>query len=98
MKWISWYQPTEDYRPVNYPPTEKVLAWWCTGQSDTSATIVALVDVEDQEQAEYHVKLNWPEAENWRFCDDEETKVFGSRFPVQDWMIERGCSNCEVKV
>lgn len=36
--------------------------------------------------------------ENWRFCDDKETKVFGSRFPVQDWMIERGCSNREVKV
>lgn len=93
MKWISWFQPTEDYRPVNYPPTEKILAWWCTGHGENGTTLVALVDVEDQE---HQVKLNWPEVENWRFCEDKETKVFGSRFPVEGWMIERGCSNQEV--
>lgn len=97
MKWISWYQPTDDHRPVNYPPTEKVLAWWCTGHSAIhGATLVALVDVDDQEQAEYNVKLNWPEAEKWRSCEDKEDKVFSDRFPVEDWMIERGCSNREV--
>lgn len=99
MKWISWYQPTDDHRPVNYPPTEKVLAWWCTGHSAAhGATLVALIDVHNQEQAEHHVKLNWPEAEKWRFCVDKNDKVFGDRLPVQDWMIERGCSNHEVKV
>lgn len=97
MKWISWLQTTEDYRPVNYPPTEKVLAWWCTGHTERGATLVALIDVDDQEQAQHHVKLNWPEAENWRFCEDKNDKTFGDRFPLQDWMIERGCSYREVR-
>lgn len=97
MKWISWFQPTEDYRPVNYPPTEKVLAWWCTGHTERGATLVALVDVDDQEQAEHHVKQNWPEAENWRFCEDKNDKTFGDRFPLEDWMVDRGCSYREAR-
>lgn len=96
MKWISWFQPTEDYRPVSYPPTEKVFAWWCTGYTERGATLVAFIDVDDQEQAQHHVKLNWPEAENWRFCEDKNDKTFGDRFPLEDWMIERGCSYREV--
>lgn len=97
MKWISWYQPTDDHRPVNYPPTEKVLAWWCTGHSAAhGATLVALVDVDNQEQAEHHIKFNWPEAEKWRFCIDKDDKVFGDRFPLKDWMVDRGCSYREV--
>lgn len=93
MKWISWFQPTEDYRPVKYPPTAEVLAWWKTGESDTHSTLVALVDAESEEKAKEHVLLNWPEVAEWRFCEDKEDKVFSVRFPVQDWMVARGCSN-----
>lgn len=92
MKWISWHQPTDDYRPLKYPPTEKILAWWCTGHSINGATLVALVDVKECKDAEENVKLNWPEAEDWRFCEDKEDKAFGDRFPLEDWMVDRGCS------
>lgn len=26
--WLSWHQPTEDYRPLTDPPVEGVLGWW----------------------------------------------------------------------
>lgn len=93
MKWISWYQPTEDHRPLQYPPTPAILAWWQTGDSDKGAVLVALVDAETEESAKEHVQVNWPEANEWRFCDDKADKTFGNRFPVSDWMAERGCSN-----
>jgi len=93
MKWISWYQPTEDYRPTQYPPTEGILAWWKTGESDRGATLVALIDAETEDAAKGHIHLNWPEASEWRFCEDRADKTFSSRYPVQDWMVARGCSN-----
>ena len=93
MKWISWYQPTEDSRPLQYPPTESILAWWETGTSDKGAVLVALVDAETEESAKEHVQLNWPEANEWRFCEEKADKTFTDRFPVSDWMVARGCSN-----
>lgn len=93
MQWISWYQPTDDHRPINYPPTEKVLAWWKTGESDKGSTLVALVDVDTEISAQESILGNWPEVKDWRFCEEKNDKIFGSRYPVQDWMIERGCSN-----
>ncbi|HHN9180003.1 TPA: hypothetical protein ACP63B_002856 [Escherichia coli] len=93
MKWISWYQPTADYRPNQYPPTIGVLAWWKTGEGDKGMTLVALVDAETEEAAKEHIRLNWPEASEWRFCEDKTDKTFSCRYPVQDWMVARGCSN-----
>lgn len=90
MKWISWFQPTEDHRPIKFPPTEKVLGWWCTGDSSKGQTLVALVDAESEEEAKSHILLNWPEVVDWRFCAERDTKTFNSRFPLQEWMIERG--------
>ncbi len=93
MNWISWYQPTDDYRPVNFPPSEKILAWWCTGQSDKGAVICCLVDELGESEAKAQIVKNWPEAEQWRFCEIKTDKKFNDRFPVSDWMIARGCSN-----
>lgn len=93
MKWISWYQPTPDPRPLQYPPTAGILAWWQTGDSDKGGVLVALVDAETEESAKEHVQVNWPEASEWRFCEDKADKTFTPRFPVQDWMVARGCSN-----
>lgn len=93
MKWISWFQPTEDHRPIQYPPTEKVLGWWCTGENEKGKTLVALVDSESEEDAQIQIRLNWPEAETWRFCEDRDSKEFNTRFPLQDWMIKRGLTS-----
>lgn len=31
LYWISWHQPTEDYRPLTDPPHPQVMGWWCSG-------------------------------------------------------------------
>lgn len=93
MKWLSWYQPTEDHRPVSYPPNEGVLAWFCTGRSERGATIVALIEADTEEQAKEIALKDWPEIVDWRFCEDKHDRKLSNRFPVSDWMLARGCYN-----
>jgi len=86
--WISWYQPTEDHRPLSFPPNENILGWWCTGHSEAGATLCAMVKALSEEEARFHVKVEWPEVEEWRFCEESDGKV-GDRFPLSEWMIPR---------
>ena len=94
--WISWIQPTEDNRPLTYPPNEGVLGWWCTGQGEDYWTMCAMVRAENKEQAEQAIFKDWPEAEenkgldgDWRIFDEDVTLELGDRFPLSDWMEER---------
>jgi hypothetical protein len=89
--WISWYQPTEDYRPLGYPPNAAILGWWCTGTrtSDDASTICALVRAEDEAAAQSAVIIDWPEAIDWRFCELRHDWQSSARFPLTDWMVER---------
>jgi hypothetical protein len=91
LYWISWYQPTEDYRPLGYPPNEAVLGWWCSGSrcSDDAATLCAYVHAGDEKAAKEAVLRDWPEATEWRFCEPREAVIESSRFPLEDWMRER---------
>lgn len=88
-QWISWHQPTEDYRPITAPPHAAVMGWWCSGGDDNSHSLCALVVADDEEQARAIVLVDWPEAERWRFCDPKPNAQMGDRFPLSDWMIER---------
>lgn len=90
--WVSWYQTTEDYRPLTYPPNAGVLSWHCTGHRDHdgAATLVAMVKAENEEQAKAVIVVDWPEASDWRFCDgSEKLKRPNNRFPLQGWMEKR---------
>mgnify|MGYP006921408983 CR=1 FL=1 len=88
--WISWYQPTGDHRPLAYPPHRSILGWWCTGfASEGVATICALVEAADEDTAKAAVRVDWPEAERWRFCEEHDGSALGTRFPLSDWMRER---------
>lgn len=93
MKWISWYQPTEDHRPLTYPPNAQVLGWWHTGSGEAGKTLVAIVEASTEEEAQAVVLKDWPEAERWRFCTDIESKEMSDRFPLDDWMAERGLTS-----
>lgn len=87
--WISWYQPTEDYRPLTDPPHESVLGWWCSGYrcSDGLASLCALVSATDEESAKACVRHSWPEAAEWRFCEERDSDWLpGDRFPLSTWM------------
>ncbi len=79
--WISWYQPTEDYRPIYGSKKQKEPLnhlYWCSGQrcSDDAWAMCAVVDALNETAAKRTVKKYWPEATEWRFCDEKET----------DWM------------
>ena len=89
--WISWFQPTEDHRPLTYPPNEKIVCWWCTGTrvEDNASTLVAFVIGNSEEEAKAAILKDWPEAEEWRFCQEKENKDLSDRFPLSDWMKER---------
>lgn len=90
LQWISWYQPTADYRPLTFPPNQAILGWWCTGESaNGDATLCALVRADSEEKAQDAVKHDWPEADEWRFCEERGNTELGSRFPPNDWMKER---------
>ena len=86
--WMSWVQPTEDYRPLTFPPNEAIRGWWNTGfDNDDYATIVAVVDAPSQEEAWDEVRKDWPEAV-YRF-QHEGTYPEGDRFPLSVWMLTR---------
>lgn len=90
--WISWWQPTADYRPLRDPPNAAILGWWETGQRWAGAehSIVALVSAPHEADAHAAVKLDWPEATGWRFCEARsESWRPGHRFPFDEWM--RAC-------
>lgn len=98
--WISWRQPTEDWRPLNYPPNAQVLGCWCsgqslripTGESGGYWTICALVEAENELAAKVVVCIDWPEAEAWRFCNPvDQAWRPGDRFLIEpgSWCAER---------
>lgn len=89
-RWISWVQPTEDYRPLSYPPGQNVLGWWKTGESTNGhAILVAQIKAVSEEDGEAVILKEWPEATDWRFNIKCTAVPPGDRFPLQDWMVGR---------
>ncbi len=98
--WISWVQPTSDYRPITYPPNNAIIGYWCSGSSsdmdeedndDTDAWILcALVQACNENEAKEAIYKDWPEATEWRFFEPKSNNWLPSdRFPLEDWMKER---------
>jgi hypothetical protein len=94
--WLSWEQPTEDYRPLTYPPNEQILGWWCSGSGgldDDYFTICAYVEAEGDAEARAAVLKDWPEAfdrdSDWRIFQVREKYQPSDRFPPEDWMLPR---------
>ena len=89
--WCSFVQPTEDYRPLTYPPNESILGWWCSGyDGNDNAIICALIEGASEDDARKSVVKDWPEAMLFRFCDEVSTKWRpNDRFPQTGWVIER---------
>jgi hypothetical protein len=91
--WLSWEDPSEDYRPLTYPPNKHILGWWCSGSGDGYSSICAYVEAEDDDGARAAVLKDWPEAfdrdSDWRIFQPCEKYQPSSRFPPADWMVER---------
>ncbi len=63
---ISWYQPTQDFRPLSFPPNKNILGWWKTGENTSNeSTLVAIVNAVSFKDAEKIIRKDWPEVTNW---------------------------------
>ena len=88
--WLSWIQPTDDHRPLTYPPNRAILGWWCSGDTSKGSVLCGLVEAADDAAAKAAVLTDWPEATAWRFCEEHEPDFRpGTRFPLSNWMLER---------
>lgn len=93
--WLSWTQPTEDYRPLTDPPDTRVIGWWCSGyDSNQRPRLCALVRAGDLDEAKRAIRISWPEApttrQAWRIEDQRPSDWLpGDRFPMSPWMTER---------
>jgi len=92
--WISWWQPTDDYRPLTFPPNPGVMGWWKSGETmdeKPKSSLCAWVVAKNEDEAMEVVLKDWPEAEDWRFitpqADDWDGP--GDRFPLPDWSPKR---------
>lgn len=94
--WLSWVQPTEDFRPLSFPPNKDVLGWWCSGySSDEHAILCAAVQAVDEDAAWEAIMKDWPDMGEVRFCGSKDSEWLPSdRFPLRtrngdDWMAKR---------
>lgn len=90
--WLSWVQPTPDYRPLTDPPNEAILGWWCTGfDSEDHAILCAAVIGKTEAAAKKLVAKDWPESRSasWRFCQLLDSLELSDRFLLSEWAKER---------
>ena len=93
--WLSWPQPTADFRPLTDPPDARVMGWWCSGQdAEDRALLCALVEGRTMQEAKLGVRASWPEAPSvrcsWRIEQEREDDwTPGDRFPLSTWMRRR---------
>jgi len=88
--WLSWYEISEDHRPLTFPPGEAILGWWCSGYDDNASILCAVVEAKSEDAAWEAVAKDWPGPTRKRFCEakDADWKP-GDRFPPSEWMVDR---------
>lgn len=91
--WVSWFQPAQgDWGAKTDPPNEGVLGYWCSGYTGDDRPIVcAMIEADDELDAEAVVKKDWPAHSGWRFIERRPPDYLpGDRFPIDlDWMRAR---------
>ena len=80
--WVSWWGGAgSDRRPIAVPV---LFLWWCSGEREAEPrfSLCALVDAQDEHEANMAVRSLWPEAEP-RFCEPHPDgwKPDAGRFP-----------------
>ena len=83
--WVSWWQPTEDYRPLTWPLPEYIYGYWCTGEDAQGRfSLVAWVECDAELKVPELIRKHWPEAEDWRFCSEVDMDwAPNDRFPLK---------------
>jgi hypothetical protein len=90
--WLSWYEPSEDWRPVHFPPNENILGCWCSELSDIGPTVVAFVESKNEQEAWDSIDKEFPREgpRDIRFCEERDFSFLpNDRFPLDPWMENR---------
>lgn len=100
--WASFVCTAEDYRPLTYPPNDRILGWWCSGYTPSQfddddeeyAVLCLAIDAADEAGAVDAVLEDWPAFSDngceWRFLEERPDEWRpGDRFPLAPWMTER---------
>jgi len=96
--WVSILSESPDYRPIHYPPDERILGWWCSGytqitEEEEAATLCIAVKAKNEADVLDAVLTEWPEFgedPEWRFyIERPDDWMPNDRFPLSDWMKER---------
>lgn len=80
MKWKRYRfetKSTKDYRPLAFNPS---YPWWCSGFSDSSATIIAYLP-SDENLSKY-----WDDAFDVEYTEEDQIE-FTDRFSKPDYYI-----------
>ena len=77
---IRFEQPTQDFRPVKFPPPGP---YWCSGHSctDEGDTPILIAYLKTEEQ----LKEYWTEAQNISLTEECDHITFTTRFPKPKW-------------
>ncbi len=89
--WVSWHQPTDDYRPLQDPPNAAILGWWCSGYDSNDVPILcALIEAGSERIGKAAIEKDWPEAQRYRFFNEVgQDFLLSDRFPMSAWMKKR---------
>lgn len=86
--WLSWFEPVDeespDPRPKEWPLADGIVHYWVTGWGMSTATLVAVVDAEDEDAAKNAIRRQgW--SPGWRFCEPQPDGWMPpeDRFPVK---------------
>lgn len=75
-----------DYRPNGeWPISDAIKGWWCSGQSAISFMMCALVDAPSEADAKKEIAKSWPDHGEWRFVEEKPLTYHpGDRFPMKE--------------
>jgi len=73
---------------MTWPLKNGVVKYWCSGyrgDDNEESALCALVEAEGEGDAKRKIRAYWPEAKEWRFCEEKEPGwIPGDRFSMKD--------------
>ncbi len=83
--WVSWHQGGDDYRPVQWPLAKPLIAYWCSGHGEDSASLCLLAEADTAQEVDDAIMAYWPDRGEMRFFEERAAgwTPEPSRFPMR---------------
>lgn len=90
--WVTWKQPTKDYRPSKpFQTNENILGWWCIEEpaGEEPAILAALVKANNSRLAKMSILHEWCDLGDWISIQTRDDIDIGDKYPLDGWMTVR---------